>query len=178
MTRLYAAFIFPRDIIVSNSISLLKFTSTSDSCDMPITVCTPAYSSDSVLSVCRQPFVFCISSVIGSSFTALVYIRFCPSPNVPIFFFRVLWLLLTSWCIETESIPRPPQVRAYSFLRFLRHLPNMVCWSRALQRCACLPTSFSLLCGFCSSDQMFAAGFLQIPPHDEHPCPWLYASRH
>ena len=95
MTRLYAAFMFPRDIIVSNSISLLKFTSTSDSCDMPITVCTPAYSSDSVLSVCRQPFVFCFSSVIGFSFTALVYIRFCPSPNVPIFF-RVLWLLLTS----------------------------------------------------------------------------------
>ena len=95
MTRLYAAFMFPRDIIVSNSISLLKFTSTSDSCDMPITVCTPAYSSDSVLSLRRQSFVFCISSVIGFSFTALVYIRFCPSPNVPIFF-RVLWLRLTS----------------------------------------------------------------------------------
>ena len=64
---------------------LLRFTSTSESCDMPITVCTPAYSSDSVLSLRRQPCVFCISSVIRFSFTALVYIRFCPSPNVPIF---------------------------------------------------------------------------------------------
>jgi hypothetical protein len=27
-----------------------------------------------------------------------------------------------------------------------------------------------LLCGFCSSDQRFACGFLQIPPRDGHPC--------
>jgi len=27
-----------------------------------------------------------------------------------------------------------------------------------------------LLCGFCSSGQCFAFGFLQIPPHDGHPC--------
>ena len=28
------------------------------------------------------------------------------------------------------------------------------------------------------SGQTFAAGFLQIPPHDGHPCLWLCASRH
>src|SRR6266705_5808131 len=27
-----------------------------------------------------------------------------------------------------------------------------------------------LVCDFCSSDQRFACGFLQIPPHDGHPC--------
>src|SRR5712664_329468 len=27
-----------------------------------------------------------------------------------------------------------------------------------------------LLCDFCSSSQRFACGFLQIPPHDRHPC--------
>src|SRR5258706_11203134 len=28
-----------------------------------------------------------------------------------------------------------------------------------------------LICDFCSSDQRFACGFLQIPPRDGHPCP-------
>src|SRR5712692_3630995 len=27
-----------------------------------------------------------------------------------------------------------------------------------------------LICGFCSSSQRFACGFLQIPPRDGHPC--------
>src|ERR1041385_2693223 len=27
-----------------------------------------------------------------------------------------------------------------------------------------------LICDFCSSSQRFACGFLQIPPHDGHPC--------
>ena len=31
-----------------------------------------------------------------------------------------------------------------------------------------MPTS--LISSFCTPDQMFAAGFLQIPPHDGHPC--------
>ena len=165
LTRLYAAFMFPRDIIVSNSISLFKFTSTSDSCDMPITVCTPAYSSDSVLSLCRQPFVFCISSVIGLSFTTLVYIRFRPSPNVPIFF-RVLWLRLTS---------------RSSLLLLAKRL---VCENSPDKNtlfppyaCRIYPHA-GLGCDFCPSGQTFAAGFLQITPHDGHHCPWLYTSRH
>src|SRR4030042_7085604 len=33
-----------------------------------------------------------------------------------------------------------------------------------------------LLCGFCSSGQCFACGFLQIPPHGGHPCRPAYGS--
>ena len=29
-----------------------------------------------------------------------------------------------------------------------------------------------------AEDQMFAAGFFQIPTHDGHPCPWLCNSRY
>ncbi|SDG32786.1 hypothetical protein SAMN04244560_02158 [Thermoanaerobacter thermohydrosulfuricus] len=32
------------------------------------------------------------------------------------------------------------------------------------------PPQFSLLSGSCSSDRDFACRFLQIPPHDGHPC--------
>ena len=35
-----------------------------------------------------------------------------------------------------------------------------------------------LIGSFCSSDQMFAASFFQIPPRDGHPCSWLYDSRY
>ncbi|SFG80044.1 hypothetical protein SAMN02982927_02826, partial [Sporolactobacillus nakayamae] len=31
----------------------------------------------------------------------------------------------------------------------------------------------ALVCSSCSSAQKFASGFLQIPPHDGHPCLWL-----
>ncbi|WP_455587621.1 hypothetical protein [Bacteroides sp.] len=39
------------------------------------------------------------------------------------------------------------------------------------------PHPQALISSFCTSGQMFAVGFLQIPPHDGHPYPWLYASR-
>ena len=32
------------------------------------------------------------------------------------------------------------------------------------------PLQICLICGFCSSMQDFAYSFLQIPPHDGHPC--------
>ena len=35
------------------------------------------------------------------------------------------------------------------------------------------PVDTCLICSSCSSDQSFAADFLQIPPRDGHPCPWL-----
>ena len=35
---------------------------------------------------------------------------------------------------------------------------------------ATLSTYFSLVSSFCSSNQMFAADFFQIPPRDGHPC--------
>jgi len=39
-----------------------------------------------------------------------------------------------------------------------------------LQTC---PTLVSLVCSSYPSDRDFASDFLQIPPHDGHPCPWL-----
>lgn len=36
----------------------------------------------------------------------------------------------------------------------------------------------SLISSFCTSGQMFAAGFLQIPTHGGHPCLRLYTSRY
>ncbi|MBO7103824.1 MAG: hypothetical protein J6W02_09095 [Bacteroidaceae bacterium] len=32
------------------------------------------------------------------------------------------------------------------------------------------PLPKALVSSFCTSGQMFAYGFLQIPPHDGHPC--------
>ena len=41
-------------------------------------------------------------------------------------------------------------------------------------RLCCLSPAYlskpSLICDFCPSDQEFAYSFLQIPPHDRHPC--------
>jgi len=41
-----------------------------------------------------------------------------------------------------------------------------------------LPRKTGLLSGFCSSKQMFAYGFLQIPGHPGHPCFRLKDSGH
>src|SRR5690606_42127458 len=38
------------------------------------------------------------------------------------------------------------------------------------------PDNFGLICLSCSSGRVFAASFLQIPPRDGHPCPWLTLS--
>ncbi|WP_205012527.1 hypothetical protein, partial [Myroides pelagicus] len=38
---------------------------------------------------------------------------------------------------------------------------------------ATLSDTLSLIYGFCWSGQGFAVSFLQIPPHDGHPCCWL-----
>ncbi len=35
------------------------------------------------------------------------------------------------------------------------------------------PVTLSLMATSYSSVQYFALDFLQIPPHDGHPCPWL-----
>ena len=66
---------------------------------------------------------------------------------------------------------RPPRLRCGLFPSM--HLPHLLV----------LPTTFwtsvsfatlsafpSLICGSCSSGQRFAYSFLQIPPHDGHPC--------
>lgn len=57
---------------------------------------------------------------------------------------------------------------------YLPHLPPCAPGSgRVLFRLANSPTHHGLICDFCSSGRDFAADFLQIPPHDGHPCLWL-----
>jgi hypothetical protein len=54
---------------------------------------------------------------------------------------------------------------------YLPHLPPCAPDSGGASFClANSPAQNGLICGFCSSGQDFAAGFLQIPPHDGHPC--------
>ena len=74
----------------------------------------------------------------------------------------VLWLLLTSWLIENESIPRPPLVRAFSFLQCLRHLLFNECSVWTLQWCACLSSLNSLICRSCSSVPDFAVSLPSV----------------
>jgi len=95
---------------------------------------------------------------------------------------KVLWPLLTSAALCLS-------IRAYLRLRLAQispgknadlhpmhppHLPPSVPGSGRASFClANSPTLDGLLCDFCSSGQDFAASFLQIPPHDGHPCSWL-----
>ena len=110
------------------------------------------------------------------------------------FFFPVLWPLLTS-CSSLL-------LRIFFRIRLLKcvcktspgthtffpSLPAAFTESGSVQlsgfvlHCKLTPAS-GLICGFCSSGQSFAlwetfqlpkSGFLQIPPHDGHPCLWLY----
>ena len=78
---------------------------------------------------------------------------------------EVLWPLLTSWHIENESIPGPPQVRASSFPRCLPDLlikrsPNGV-WTLAW--CGTSSDFISLLSGFCASVPGFAVSLPSVP---------------
>jgi hypothetical protein len=53
--------------------------------------------------------------------------------------------------VKSEISPAPVPhdgIRTYSLLRCLRHLPNRDCWSRASQRCACLPSLNGLRMSF------------------------------
>ena len=70
-----------------------------------------------------------------------------------------------------EPPARPPRLRCALFL--LIYLPHLLVlpatfWTSPLS--AGLSVFPSLICGSCSSGQGFAYSFLQIPPHDGHPC--------
>ena len=70
---------------------------------------------------------------------------------------------------------RSPRIRALSFhllsAWFTMYVPDSY-WTSVLF--ATLSTYFSLVSSFCSSDQMFAADFFQIPPRDGRPCLYGY----
>ena len=120
-------------------------------------------------------------------------LRSVPSVFQRLIPFAVLWPLLTSGrsvihrCMGCLRIPsRPPQVRVpITFIpssrriytaRFGQYSRNLFSSSPAFRTSFCLANSSALqclICGFCSSARDFASGFLQIPPHDGHPCLWL-----
>lgn len=69
---------------------------------------------------------------------------------------------------------RPPRVRAITFPSSICHIymPEFgQYWTSLWLASSSVPPC--LVCDFCSSDRGFASGFLQIPPRDGHPCPWL-----
>ena len=95
---------------------------------------------------------------------------------------EVLWPLLTSaaLCLGTRAYLRlrPTQIspgkNANLHPIYPPHLPPCAPGSGSASFCfANSPAQNGLICGFCSSGQGFAAGFLQIPPRGRHPCLWL-----
>ena len=69
---------------------------------------------------------------------------------------------------------RPPRVSVTTFasyicciytLKFGQYWTLLCLGSSSVSMC--------LVCSSCSSDRGFALGFLQTPPHDGRPCPWL-----
>ena len=66
---------------------------------------------------------------------------------------------------------RPPRLRCTLFpIIYPPHLLVLPAtfWTSSLL--ADLSVFPSLICDFCPSDRRFAYSFLQIPPHDRHPC--------
>ena len=106
-----------------------------------------------------------------------------PSGKTP-----VLWPLLTS-CrslllrIFFLASARPPRVLTRSFPLYLPHLPQMIPCSYWALFCAANSPSFTALYAISvrqarvlpirGTFQPLKSGFLQIPPHDGHPCLWL-----
>ena len=87
----------------------------------------------------------------------------------------LLWLLLTSHSsllLRLMKPPvRPPRLRCALFpLIYPPHLLVLPAtfWTSSLL--ADLSVFPSLICDSCPSDQEFAYSFLQIPPHNGHPC--------
>ena len=76
---------------------------------------------------------------------------------------NILWLSAMS--------VRPPRVRTHSFSPFVCHIYFLGFRVVIGLKLVVQPyPSQPALCDFCSSDQRFACTFLQIPPHDGHPC--------
>ena len=76
--------------------------------------------------------------------------------------------------VYSYSPARPPRVSVITFtsyicciytLEFGQYWTSFCLGNSSVPKC--------LICSFCSSDRGFAVGFLQIPPHDGHPCLWL-----
>ena len=158
----------------------------------------PSLRDTSLLFYCRIPsyrvnreFLFghlTTKDSQGSSHLLLhCTIQSFPIDNPCLGYYNLCWLLTTSftpswyieWFIFTHASVRPPRIRALSFhlipTSFTPTIPNsygtLIC-------VAILSMVICLVWSFCSLGQMFAASFLQISPHGEHPCSWLCNSRY
>ena len=77
------------------------------------------------------------------------------------------------------SPARPLQLWTYSFHLMPATFTPAVPYSyRTLVFLATSSTAICLICDFCTSGQMFASGFLQIPSRGGHPCLRLDASHY
>ena len=104
-------------------------------------------------------------SPVGSVRSTSVSLSFC------LYHTCLLWLLLTSWLIETQSIPRSPLVRAFSSLQSLRHLllndfailglhNGVLAYPRPIASYAVSVRQYRIL----------QSRFLQCIPHGKPPC--------
>ena len=72
---------------------------------------------------------------------------------------------------RTRQARRSPRVRRVTFLPCPPHIHRAVPDDRGLRTPTLpRPTARCLTCDSCASGQNFAFSFLQIPPHDGHPC--------
>ena len=72
---------------------------------------------------------------------------------------------------RTRQARRSPRVRRVTFLPYPPHIHRAVPDDRGLRTpTRPRPTARCLTCDSCASGQNFAFSFLQIPPHDGHPC--------
>ena len=89
-------------------------------------------------------------------------------------YYDVGWLLSIRYCYSFP-LDRPPRVRTTTFhpCHCLIYLTVLVQYWTSLCTASLSTPIRPSLWDFCSSVQVFASGFLQIPPHDGHPCLWL-----
>ena len=119
---------------------------------------------------------FLLSFLHRVSSLDLLQIKFGPSLRVDIR--QVLWPLLTSRSsLLLLAFARLRDLSSYGHTLSILCLPDLP-WAisdsyRTSISFAILSSPLGLLSDFCPSDQMFAAGFLQIPSRGGHPCLWL-----
>ena len=119
---------------------------------------------------------FLLSFLHRVSSLDLLQIKFGPSLRVDIR--QVLWPLLTSRSsLLLLAFARLRDLSSYGHTLSILCLPDLP-WAisdsyRTSISFAILSSPLGLISDFCPSDQMFAAGFLQIPSRGGHPCLWL-----
>ena len=119
---------------------------------------------------------FLLSFLHRVSSLDLLQIKFGPSLRVDIR--QVLWPLLTSRSsLLLLAFARLRDLSSYGHTLSILCLPDLP-WAisdsyRTSISLAILSSPIGLISDFCPSDQMFAAGFLQIPSRGGHPCLWL-----